>query len=261
MQSIFIEIAIGIILCVAYFVFIILKSRKFPKYLGAMLWGLLAFGVGKAISNMLNLGFIYLFNKGILPTNGVLVLGATGLTTAVGMVFSAFFIFNTLKKRDAFQANSTGIVLGLMSGSGFIASPVNNNSVMMKLIQMLVNTMVINKNPTQEELGDIPLAEIEKIRDSLLNSQTGQFLMFAIYGIALAILTYLLYRVVEKHLEEETAFSKYGIPFLIGLLMFSLLELTQLVTFSAMLVNALMVLVTVGSIYGVHRYLNTEKHG
>ncbi len=259
-QITFIEMGIGILLCVGYFIYFISKTRKTKNFLSSMLWGILAFAVGRAITNMLNIGASALLENGIIPENKIVILLLTVLFTTIGTVFSAIFVLKTLKKRGKYEVGVTAEVVGFMAGSGYIASPINNNSMLVRLIQLFTNGLVVNQNPTQEQLGDIPISALETMKDFFASAQIGQFIMLAFIGIGLAVMTVLLYKFVDKVLESKKVAHLFGLPIAFTLLMNLTLEVPAGFIKSAIIVDILMVATIAAWIYIYKEYISKQNY-
>lgn len=243
--SVFIELGIAIAFVLGYFVYFIVKYRKTPGFVGVILWGFGAFLISNAVTNIFNMGFQPLLKNGTIPNNPFIILAITSLTRAIGLVFAAFFVIKTLKKRNNFTEGVSDDAIGFMTGSGTLFSPINNNAHLIFLITMFTNALVVNKNPTQEQLGDIPLATVQAAKEMFDKVQIGEFLMFALHGIGLALASVLIFKLVTKVYNKKKGLIKYGLPILFGFVYSVLVEGATIIPVMPMLVNIVIIAVII----------------
>ncbi len=223
-NRIFIELGFSIILVIAYFVYFIAKYKKSPGFLAGIMWGLGAFFVSNAFTNIVNIAGSYLINEGILTLNVPVSIFFAGLSRAVGVVFSGYFIFRMMKKNGKFDEENTASPVGFMSGSGILASPFNANAHLLALVQLVTNAIIINRNPTQEELGSITLEQLQEIKEIYETAPMFEFLSFAIYGLVLAFGFVIIYRLVAAYDKREKPFARLALPFLVAFVFYILVE-------------------------------------
>lgn len=223
-NRIFIELGFSILLIVGYFIYFIAKYRKKPNFLSSVLWGMGAFFVANAFSNLVNIGASYLISEGYLPNATFLIVVLSALSRIIGVVFSANFIFKMMKRSAKFDEKESPEIVGFMSGSGVLASPFNAGAHILALIQLLTNAIVINRNPTQEELGDIPIETLQEIKKIYETSPMFEFLSFAVYGIVIAFGFVMIYKMVAKYYNKENTLERFGVPFGFGFIYFVVIE-------------------------------------
>lgn len=215
------ELYVCIGLIIAYFAYFIVKYRKNEGFLLSFVWGILAFFVANAMSNVVfelvarSLG-LELLKK--MPYLGLIL---KTLTLTLGVVFAASFAFKMLAKRGKFFPNNTEDVVGTVAGSGILFTPLNAGSYLLFFVQNLVNISVINRNPTQEELGtEVTLEMLEKTKEALLAIDPMFFVSIALSGIATALAFKLAFRLVGKNLvqnKEATTAQNLMLPALVFL--------------------------------------------
>lgn len=223
-NRIFIELGFSMVLVIAYFVYFIVKYKKRPGFLASILWGMAAFFVANAFTNIVNIAASALIEKGYLPRSNIVIIILSALSRIIGVVFSANFIFKMMKKSGKFDDENTPEAVGFMSGSGVLASPFNASAHILALIQLFTNAIVINRNPTQEELGDIPIERLQEIKQIYDTSPLFEFLSFAIYGLVIAFGFVLIYQVVAKYYDAKKPAVRFGVPLGLGFAYFVVIE-------------------------------------
>ncbi|HZJ87047.1 MAG TPA: hypothetical protein VFC75_02385, partial [Erysipelothrix sp.] len=199
-NKIIFELIFAIILNIAYFAFFLIKFRKNDKYTSGILWGILAFFVSFAFTNFIGSLATRFITAETLAQSNMLQILVNATSQIMGIVFSSAFVFEMMDRRGALAKNSPSMV-GFMSGSGILASPINMNSHMLVLTQLITNALFLNKGGSQ--LNKLPAEDIEEVRLFFASSPQFGFLAYAMYGFALAFGFWMLYQIVAVYRTQE----------------------------------------------------------
>ncbi len=215
------ELIFAMLLNIAYFVFFLIKYRKENKYASGILWGVLAFFVSFSFSNLIGGLATRFLSHETMATSAPLQILVGATSQILGIVFSSAFIFEMMDRRGNF-AKSTPKIVGFMSGSGILASPINMESQMLVLTQLITNALFLNKGG--EQLDKLPVEQVENVQEFFASSPHFGFIAFALYGIALAFGFWMIYQIVAVYRTQEDPKARLGIPFIFGLIYFLIIE-------------------------------------
>lgn len=240
------ELIVCIILSVAYFVYIGVKYRKTPNFGSSILWGLGSFLVTNAIANVVLMVIVQVIGEESIRamTAGdprILLIDATARTT--GIVFTAFFILKQIKRNKTKIDSQERIeLIGLVAGGSSIFSPINMGSALLMYIQGIMNIIVINKNPTQQELGDVSLENLLKTKEALMNTAMFDYLSVALVSIVTAYAIMMVFKCADAYFNEENRIKKFGIP---SITYFGFLMVIAAITslFSSSIVRVILIIV------------------
>lgn len=245
-KRIFIELILGLVVLIAYFVYFLMRYRKSPHFLNGVLWGIGAFFIAHSFMNMILLGASVLVEKEIIPLNDFIGVLVSSLARGIGVVFSAFFAFKLMKRKGHYDSKTTPSLVGFMSGSGILASPFNANAHAVAFVQLLTNAFFVNRDVTQSDLGKVPMEQVEAFREMFATTPVLEFLVFAVYGLVLALGFVFIYRLVAKVYDEEDKFKKTFFPFVFGFAYYFVVEGVTLMKFSPL--SKITVLVAAGAL-------------
>ena len=240
------ELAISIMLMVAYFIYYFVQHKRKPMLLNSILWGLIGFMISNAIAQLIQIGGVWLIQSNIIPANVFFLALISGISMAVGVVFSAFFVYRTFKKKTYIEQGLTPSMIGMFTGAGILIHPFNPNSYMLRIVNFLTNALVINGT---EDLSTLGLEEesLQTILDFYKNSKSFDFIAFTLSGIALALGFYFIFRLVYRVYEEEKVSRRILYPLQYGFVYFTSIEFFALVNFPPILRIVFTILFVLGT--------------
>ncbi|NMB18528.1 MAG: hypothetical protein GX984_03605 [Erysipelothrix sp.] len=253
-KSVFIELAISIFLLIAYFVYFIVKYKNKPGFLSAILWGIGGFFIANAVSNVINMGFIALVGESrfqnMLETQPYLTLLLTTIALAMGAVFAAYFVIRTQKNKGKFEEGYTDEATGFMTGSGLLASPFNQVAYLMVFVQSFVNAIVINKNPSIEELGDAVTPEsFEEIKLFYASIKPFDFLSIAVMALVLSFSYVILFKYVSRKFDDDRWYIKFALPIVVMVGFVFVVRSISVLEISSLIKTILTALIGAGLVY------------
>lgn len=214
--SVTIELVICILFMIAYLVYVITTGRKKPFFFNILLWSVAAYFIRNAITTLITIVPVAIMGETaasvFFKEHRIVLLFFTGIASAVAVVFATHFVLGRLKRIGRYEKASTSEVLGLSMGAAELVIPSAGSASIMVLIQNLMNVMILNQNPTVEELGDIDPEILEQLRAFFMSLKILDFVYVAVIALAIAYSFRAIAKIVDKTMHAKNPIIRFGLP-------------------------------------------------
>lgn len=199
------ELVLSLIIMVLFVGFAIAKYRKTSGFMSHLLWGVAAYFIIAAITNLvrtLAVGGNVALMESISKNQPVVWILILSVSTTVGVIFAVIFLHRMQKDKPNFSSENTPVVNGLFANVFAMVNPLNSS--LLVIINYLMFSFALNRGEDLTKLGNGITAEnVASIKDILVDGQALMFLYITVSEIVLAVVYALVFKMIFAAIQDN----------------------------------------------------------